>query len=478
MLDLRIHCADAAKPFLEGSGKVKFGGSEISVFPSNQLTMSLLEGEKARRIWFGELSDPFDGIDKEIDSYRDVSGGDGIVIFIDKEANSIRLARTARGGCPIYLAVNDGVLVASWKFDYVAESLPRRKPNLEVCRRYLKRGSDRTRDQIIDGMCMLWPGEAVDFDGASLRFREVENIRVVVPGAVHDSAHVAEEFLRLIGCAMKRNLASARQPIIELSGGFDSTCVAIAASRLRQDINTYAVIHEGAIGVQQRNRRNELIGRFGFRDFEGPSYVPGPFASLQIEECQITPLDDMYRMPCVNAVDAFPTEGIDVLLTGIGGDELTRERTYSHEAWEVPGNISTSSAVAAAGRADMFMRRGIWPVHPYVDPDVVNYCRALPAGLRRGRMLNILTIARSGVSDGFLFPRYKENYGNALRREASLFDFDAALNESVVADYGISDVTHVLTKAREATLDGLPIELIVDLHFLLKLETVLRRYLN
>ena len=126
----------------------------------------------------------------------------------------------------------------------------------------------------------------------------------------------------------------------------------------------------------------------------------------------------------------------------------------------------------------MFMRRGIWPISPLASQSVVDFCRALPKRLREKRLLNLLTLARAGLSDGFLFPRYSEHYGASMQHEAALFDFDSALRESIVADYGIADISDLLARARDASYGGFSYKLIGELYNLLKLETVLRRYIT
>lgn len=332
---------------------------------------------------------------------------------------------------------------------------------------------------VIHGVFMLWPGEFLVVDHNGLEFTEADVPEIVLPGTLTVSAKATDEFLYLIADSIRHNLVKANAPLLELSGGFDSACVAVAACSLRNGMNSYAVIQQGAMGVQQRNRRRELIDLLKVNDFEAPSFEPPPFASLKVEECTLTPFDDMYRLPCVYAVDAHPAKGIDLLVTGIGGDELTMEDTFlSRQDWEVSGSVCGSAIVSAVGRADMFMRRGIWPVHPLVNQVVVDFCRALPQGMRAGRALNILALARAGLSDGFLYPRYFEHYGHVIQHEAALFDFDGALVESVLADYRLAELSTLLARAREATLHGFSYKLITELYHLLKLEAVLRRYVS
>jgi asparagine synthase (glutamine-hydrolysing) len=166
-----------------------------------------------------------------------------------------------------------------------------------------------------------------------------------------------------------------------------------------------------------------------------------------------------------------------LLITGIGGDELACEDTFYRHEWEVKGYSSLSSITAAAGRCDMFMRMGIWVAQPFVHPIVVNFCRALPAKMREHRLIHFLTLARAGLSDGFLFPRFQEHYGNLIQYEAARFDFERALEGSVLADYGI-DYGDLLTRAYDAGYGGFSYALINELWRYLKLDAVLKRYIT
>ena len=325
---------------------------------------------------------------------------------------------------------------------------------------------------------MLWPGESVAFDAGGLRFTPMDDPAVVLSSAMNDGARATDEFLRLIGEAMRRPLANATSPLIEISGGFDSSCVAIAAADLRQGLTSYGVIQPGAVGTQQRSRRRELIELLGLRDHEGPSWDPLPTRSLDYPECRVTPYDDLYRMACLKTIDRHDLQHCDIVISGIGGDELTKEFTFIREPWEVPGFASSSAIVAAASRADMFMRRGIWPVNPLLDIQVINFCRALPKKMRENRLLNILTLARAGLSDGYIMPRLTENFGNVLTLEGVELDYNEFFDTSVIGDYGIADVYAPLAEVAQATQDGVSKRMVGKMYTTLKLEMTLRSYIR
>jgi hypothetical protein len=481
MLSLQLHLDDLERRPAIDDGTVRIGKGWVSSFRSRHVTMSAASQAVGHSIWVGSGRDPGPEAVSQAracELYRAFAGHEGFKLFLDGgAAPAIRLIRTMAGTCPLYVAHEGGALTASWKFEDAVAALASPVPDIEACRLFLEHGQTYVRNMVIEGVSMLWPGESLEFDRQGLRFREMDTPDIVLSGALSENARATEEFLRLIGAAVEKDLASSENALIELSGGLDSTCVAVAACAVAEGLNAYGLIHEGAIGKQQIARRRELVELLGVRDFTAPSYAHSPFEALFTEECSYTPYDDLYRLACVSAVDAHPAGAFDLVITGIGGDELTKENTFLRRGeWELPGSICTSSIVHAIGRADMFMRRGILVSHPLVNQQVVDFCRALPKSMREKRALNVLALARAGLSDGFLFPRYVEHYGNVFDRSGALFDFDAPMYESVIADYGISDVSRLLERAREATLHGLPRELLTELYGLLKLEVVLRRY--
>ena len=482
MLDLAINLSDLTAQAVQDGKKCAIGQSYVSAFETVHLTMSVTCDEHTTEIWIGDDEDPLSDscTALELSRYQHHCDTEGVKIKLDKKSASpsIALVRTAAGASPLYIAATTNSIRASWRFEHVADALTSPKPNVDACRIFLEHNATQVRTQVIDNIYMLWPGEAVSFGEGGLSFREADVPDIVLPSTIREGAVATDGFVSLIAQALRRHVERSANAMVELSGGLESSCVAVAACSLGKSLTTYGLIHDGAVGHQQRTRRRELVDLLRVKDHEYPSYLHTPLKALEVDECLVTPLDDNHRLSCVHAVEDHPSGIPDLIIAGIGGDELCLENTFFRHEWEVQGNICTSSIVAATARADMFMRRGIWPVNPLVSQPVVDFCRALPKRLREKRLLNILTLARAGLSDGFLFPRYSEHYGAAMQHEAALFDFDAALRESIVADYGIADISGLLARARDATFGGFSYKLIGELFNLLKLEAILRRYVT
>lgn len=483
MLSLRLVLGDLVRSFKLIDGILDFGGSRVEIFRSPHIQFGgKLYGNTAV-LWVGEDADPFRTTQQKGPNprnYQTFLDFEGIAIFLSEGefGPKIQLARTMAGSCPIYVCAENGVLTSTWRFEDAAFAIAKRRPDVDACRLLLEYGPCQTRNTIIDGIFVLWPGEMVCFDSQGLEFHEIEEPDVVVPGSLREGARATDELMQIIEAVIRPRIEKSRSTVIELSGGYDSSLVALAASNIRRPLNSYGLIHSGAMGAQQRIRREELISICGTLDITHSAGDPGPLAALEFDESSLTPNDDIFRLACVKGVALHPGRPIDLLLTGIGGDELTMSNTFYRREWEVYGPSSLSTMVAAAGRCDMFMRQGIWVFQPLAHPHVVNFCRALPEVMRSKRMLPIVALARAGLSDGFLFPRFHEHYGSLMQFEASQFDFEKALGDTIVSNFRIADFGPLLSRAYEAGTGGFTYGLISDLWMYLKLDITLKRYIN
>lgn len=481
MISAVLNLDDLGKNMVAAGGEWRFGASFIEVFPSPILEAEIREDGGVVEIWIGELEDPFDlasPFRNDLDCYRNSGDCEGLKVHFRTVVGEpvIEIARTGTGGCPIYLSSNGRSVCVSWKFEEAVRLIPNPVPNIEACQIYLGEGPGRVRDQVIAGVYMLWPGESARFDAAGLRFRAVEPPPIVQSGTLHEAADACGAFFRTVAAALSPVLTKARRPLLELSGGYDSTCVGLVAGQMRGDLRSYGLIQQGAVGAQQRLRRKELVGLLGVDDAELAVLDYPPFAALDEDECTVTPCDTAFRLACAAAIERHPAGNFDLVVTGIGGDELTLEDTHRIGPHDLAGHNMPTAAAASACRADMLMRRGIWPVNPLTSPQVVNFCRALPKDLRESRRINILSMARAGLSDGFLFPRFKEQFAFAWLREAYEYDFDAALARPARHLSQIVDVAGLLAKARRNVTASFDRDLISVLYNCVKLNRVLTRY--
>ncbi len=111
---------------------------------------------------------------------------------------------------------------------------------------------------------------------------------------------------------------------------------------------------------------------------------------------------------------------------------------------EIPSVASISAVESAFCHADMFLSRGIWPLNPLVNPAVVHLCQSLPTSIKQGRLLIKIALAKSGMSDFFLFPRCRENFAEVYDNELRRLDLAGYLRDSKLHSLGIIDRTELI----------------------------------
>ena len=115
---------------------------------------------------------------------------------------------------------------------------------------------------------------------------------------------------------------------------------------------------------------------------------------------------DLYAASVSRMIDAFLAQGITVVASGQGGDELAEHhpdpaqrpdkqdftpprplfagpRTqlppgYSTRQRTIPTLLSYEVALMNVVHANTYIERGIWPVSPFFDPVLYDFCQALP----------------------------------------------------------------------------------------------------
>lgn len=485
MLDLTIVAGDLSTDWEWSTfAHARSKRSAVKPFESPLLETSWGLAEGRLSVWVGEAAEPA-GIhsvsnDEQVRQCREFDDGDAALITIDADPHEprLRIARSRSGACPIYVVAQGDRLVATWDFERAVKSLERVEIDAAAARLYISSGPTLSRQQIFRGLFMLAPGEALTWAGsaASLSFQSVEAKRVVVPNTLRPDARATDEFARLIEASVSPLLDRARAPCIEISGGLDSSCVGVSIASRSTRLRSYGLIQLGIPGRQQRARRQELISLLGTSDVAVDAGLYGPFSALSMPGYSLTPVDEIYRSGIEAALDQLADSPPDLVLTGIGGNEVTMSRNYTQDELELTQSVPSSSVIAAMCRADMFLRRGTWVKNPFLDPHIVNFCRALPKEIRNGRLLHVLTLARAGLSDGFLFPAFRENFSSTFEWDLERFDASAFFRSSALHEHGVIDISTILQLARDVTNRKVERASALRVFTAAKLESVIRRY--
>jgi hypothetical protein len=366
--------------------------------------------------------------------------------------------------------------------------------NLEASRRFIVEGPTITTATIIEDVSLLAGGQFATWQDERLSIENPRAIPCYRTSLLSPGAQVTAVFLELIAAEIRSRLSQSQCGALELSGGQDSTCVAGAlAGLLAPGFQTYGLIHAGVCGAQQAIRRAELVERFGFADVAVPSIECRPFTVFSeiAHSVRRVPSDELYRSGVEACLDALPAQP-DLVVTGIGGDELTLLADDTNDqcgaragialfgdsigpSQTAPTVAATSAVESAFCRADVFLSRDIWPLNPLISPALVQFSQMLPEAMKRDRLLNRITLAKLGLSDFFLFPRYRENFAEVYRNDLVHFDFGTYFGTAMIHDFGIIDLPALLRQHVQIANTGACDLPLICFANAIRLEHVLRR---
>ncbi|MFF1691709.1 hypothetical protein [Streptomyces sp. NPDC058254] len=369
-------------------------------------------------------------------------------VWIEAGPDGLRLETGLGGVCPLYLAYENGRLSGSWQLmDLSAHQAPGRLDEKEVMR--LLTGHPRYgHDTLFTSIKRL--------SERSSAYADAEGLRVVYPAAAEhaqpselsegtDGPALVGAFEALVDHIYARRPLTPAQTAAQLSGGKDSTNLAISLARAHPGLITpCALLIGGEAGPQQEARRRMVIDHTGFAPditvpaADHPPLAPGGLRRAHPEA--ISPLDEPHLEAADALAQALMVRGITTVVAGFGGDEVARVRrpdggpvrTPEAPAWcgervrDLLGEVNTgispatvapeTALVALEVATPLLARRGLWTVAPFTAPDLVRFGQRLPLEWKRDKKLLTERFAARGLPDAVVHPALRENFGHLMNR--------------------------------------------------------------
>ncbi|MFE2941350.1 asparagine synthase-related protein [Streptomyces sp. NPDC059255] len=353
------------------------------------------------------------------------------------------------GACrttPLYLAHDTVSLHASWDMGDL-RSYAHGINHKEAARLMLYRPRYST-DTLFTGIHRLTERARAYFGGhLFVRYPEPAlhtGSRELVPGA-----DVLGAFMRVLDDALDARPLDPDRTLFHLTGGFDSGTVATrAAERFPGRLSTAALLIGGSGREQQMRRRAEMRAAvpFGAADelIDAMTDLPLHPACLRVSGAAISPYEDPLHHPFVLLTDRIAATGAHTVVTGLGGDEmvaLTQEE-YPHRAagsmedagsllWigrrvgelaefgddgiAPPASVNSMTLLSLESAAPVLLRAGLWPLHPFADPDMVALGEALPMDWRELKQLQRRRLASLGMSSDVTLPTERESFAEVVQ---------------------------------------------------------------
>ncbi|MEV8098823.1 asparagine synthase-related protein [Kitasatospora sp. NPDC085879] len=346
---------------------------------------------------------------------------------------------------PQYLAADAGVLHGSWDLASLRDQQhPDRLDHLAITRHLALRARYSA--------ATFWQDVRLLTERATAHFAADGSLAIQFPDpAEHTRARSLQKgkdpiplFADLLERAVTRLPWTGSKTAVQLSGGMDSTTVALAMRTTPQGAGVTAgtVILDAERGAQQTERLQlvleHIASGWSSLTVQAANHLPYGPASRFSRPVWVSPTTDIYA----DALDAlsgrFSEAGIKAVFTGIGGDELmaitAAEDTGGWGGFEpadtppwlgrtaqallpdidkaiTPAAVvpeTTLMAKAVCGPA--FLRHGLWPAHPLTDPALVRFCEWLPLKWRQDKQLMRVILARTGMPSQVARPPIVENF--------------------------------------------------------------------
>lgn len=243
--------------------------------------------------------------------------------IVDRQHNRLLLARDRFGVKPLYYGCNEhGLIFGSEIKALLASGLIQKSIDHNALAEYLHYGSALGTRSFFDGIHQLEPGQTVRFDG---QHGKKEHFCQLIPEreSTDDFETASRTVLGLLEDAVQRQMVADVPVGIFLSGGIDSSAIAMLASRhAKQPLHTWSADFAFAKNRSELDLARLVAGKAGTIHHElhvVPDDLTGTLESLIQAHDQ--PFADAANIPLYLMCRELGNR-TKVILQGDGGDEL------------------------------------------------------------------------------------------------------------------------------------------------------------
>ncbi|WP_419996938.1 asparagine synthase-related protein [Streptomyces boninensis] len=393
--------------------------------------------------------------------------------------DGVQITAGTFGTAPVYLVAAGEVLYGAWDLADLHPYLRTDRLVPRVVARTLTRQHRYTADTLFEGVYRLTERATASFDHAGLAVHYPEPAEhVLQPRALRSGVDPLDAFDALLTDVV-RDVPTVRGRVgVELSGGADSANVALAVKAAGfPRVHSFGLLVGGNLGAAQRERRIAIAEHCGFADtaipaLQQPPFVPGGVRAARRPH---DPAGAFYQEAFDVLRDQAAARECTVVFTGNGGDEINSCHSRTHARLPEPPEVPWLGRRAVdvlpdvdAALAPMpvlpvptlmgfamhnpgYLRVGIWPVSPLVNPRIVRFMEQLPHEHKRGKAMFRQRLRRAGLPESVAAPAEPENFLMVMEAGLRMFGLpvlDDMLRESLLVDLGYVD-PKALAQAKE-----------------------------
>jgi len=362
---------------------------------------------------------------------------------------------------PLYLSADAERLHGSWDMADLRQFAARLHA-VEVARLLVFRPRYSTQT-VFEGIHRLTERATAHFGGSLV-------ITYPAPALHHDPRDLADgadvlgAFVELLHEALDARPWEPEFTVFHLSGGFDSGCIGTtAAKRHPHKVRTAALLIDGPGRAQQERRRAGMRAVLPFADdditVDAAKLLPLDPECTRACGQLISPYEEPLFYPFSLLTTALSHAGATAVVTGLGGDELVALSEaeaphldlnrmpvlppwvgptaatlleYADLGTAPPAPINSMTLLALESTAPPLLREGIWPIHPFAWPALVEFGEQLPYDWRDFKQLQRRLLEQLGLGMEVVRPVERESFAEIVER--SLTGAGVRLLERMLAD--------------------------------------------
>ncbi|UED84083.1 asparagine synthase-related protein [Streptomyces profundus] len=348
------------------------------------------------------------------------------------------------GVAPLYVAHDRTSLHGSWDMadlaEYAAGLSPREVARLLI---YRPRYSAET---VFQGIYRVTE-RATAIYGGHLYLHYPEPVLHGGPRELAPNADVLGAFVEAMDDALDLRPIGRVETALHLTGGFDSGTVGTRlAERYPDRFPTAALLIAGPGRAHQSRRRSEILRTLPFAEpdflIDALEHTPLSHECARVRGEKISPYEEPLHRPFTVLTEVLAHHGARVVVTGLGGDEMVAlsQAEYPHKSmgeisdglpWigdraraalefaddgiAPPAAVNSMTLLSLETTAPILMRAGMWPVHPFANPGMVQLGEWLPMHWRELKQLQRRRLAALGLSTDVTESRERESFAEVVQ---------------------------------------------------------------
>ncbi|ARQ70263.1 asparagine synthase [Streptomyces marincola] len=327
------------------------------------------------------------------------------------------------------------------------------------------------------------------------------------PRELAPDADVLGAFVEAMDDALDLRPIDRVETALHLTGGFDSGTVGTRlAERYPGRFPTAALLIAGPGRAHQIRRRSEILKTLPFAEpdhlIDALEHAPLSRECARVWGEKISPYEEPLHRPFTVLTEALAHHGARVVVTGLGGDEMVAlsQAEYPHKSmgeisdglpWigdraraaleftddgiAPPAAVNSMTLLSLETTAPVLMRAGIWPVHPFANPGMVQLGEWLPMHWRELKQLQRRRLAALGLSADVTESRERESFAEVVQHTLTtiasplfakmLHDGSPLFDEKLVDPDGLRAAVRQLAEGPYREDGDAQLLEVLDLHF-------------